>query len=50
MTETWAEKAERLALELKDAVHDPFIASKKMRARYAQAHYAMWLHIRDVGE
>lgn len=48
LTETWPEKAERLARELRDALPDPLTATRKQRERYAHIRYDLQCHIRDV--
>jgi hypothetical protein len=50
VTETWEEKAKRLAQEVKAARKDPFTSTPKERQRYTQLRYALHLHLEAVPE
>lgn len=48
LTETWAEKAERLARDLKVNTPDPLTSTRAQRERYARIRYELQCHIREV--
>jgi hypothetical protein len=46
--ETWAQKCERLARELRNLTPDPLTSTKRQREMYAHKRYELQQHIRIV--